>query len=153
MFVEMVLHQKRNHVYGVELMYAIIRMQFAEDQSELHELLLRDALPDNYQVITAQQATPEEAFAFDLCILDEAVFTLEHETILAWKKRVEPLFLPILLLCEAEQVRMLPPQMWDVIDDVISLPLAKAELLGRIRVLLRAREASKELQQLKVQQG
>ena len=130
-------------------MHAIIRMQFAEEQSELYELLLRDALPDNYQVIMAQQATPEEAFAFDLCILDEAVFTLHHEVILAWKKQVAPIFLPILLLCEAEQVRMLPPQLWDTIDDVISLPLAKAELLGRIRVLLQLRESSKTIQQLR----
>lgn len=134
-------------------MHAILRIQFEEERSELYELLMRDALPDNYQIITAQQATHEEAFAFDLCILDEAVFTLYHETILTWKQKVDPIFLPILLLCEAENVRQLPPQMWDVVDDVISLPLAKAELLGRIRVLLQMREATKEIQQLKSQLG
>ena len=129
-------------------MNAIVRLQVEDD---MHDLWLRDLLPDTYQLIAAQQATPEEAFAFDLCILDEPTLTRNWEVILAWRKRVRPIELPILLLCEEERVRQLSPHLWDVIHDVVSTPFVKPELLGRVRNLLALREASMELQQLRLQ--
>jgi DNA-binding response OmpR family regulator len=107
-----------------------------------------DSLPSMYQVVLAQDAASEEAHAFDLCILDQGMFPELQEQILEWKSMVAPVFLPVLLLIEPDQPLHLEPHLWDVVDDILRMPVSRPELLGRIRVLLRARLATLELHEL-----
>lgn len=110
---------------------------------------LRDALPATYQVLMAQTALPEEAFAFDLCIIDEAVFLALRAQIREWKSRVAPLFLPALLVLNPKhESTPLSPQIWEFVDEVIQPPFSKEELHGRIKLLLRARQSSLELNEM-----
>lgn len=126
-------------------MYATIRIQMGHARNAL---LLRDALPSEYQVILAQEAGDDEAHAFDLCIIDQATFGALRPQIQTWKSMVAPQFLPVLLLCEPAHYKQLPAVVWDTVDEILSMPVSKTELLGRIRVLLRARQSSVELQEM-----
>ena len=110
--------------------------------------LLEGALPSEYSVIRATHASAEDAHSFDLCVLDYKQFLQLSPMLFAWKSKTAPLFLPFLLLCEQREYPHLSPHVWEVVDTVVTMPVSKAELVGRIRMLLRTRQSSIECSQL-----
>ncbi len=83
--------------------------------------------------------------AFDLCIVDGPSLD-RFKTELETRRDAElPGILPVLLLAPNSKVWARMPNLWQLIDESISIPVAKIELQSRVEILLRARRMSLEL--------
>ncbi|MCX8026441.1 MAG: PAS domain S-box protein [Thermodesulfovibrionales bacterium] len=113
--------------------------------------LLEEYLMDNYDV----KVFDYEEFAktdFDLGIVDGPTLKDLQEKISISKRKEGDVFLPFVFLTSREEIGMITAGLWQVIDELITTPIQKAELRVRIEVLLRARRLSKELKHLKDRQ-
>lgn len=79
---------------------------------------------------------------FDLGILDGPALARLWKAVRARRKREEPIFLPFLLVTARRDVGLATRYLFQVLDDLIIVPLESAELQARIEVLLRARTLS-----------
>jgi signal transduction histidine kinase len=70
---------------------------------------------------------------------------LSSELALAKRMRA-PVFLPVLLLSSHTEGNPLSQDLWAAVDDVLSLPVRKAEMQARIALLLRTRRLSQQVQ-------
>lgn len=113
-------------------------------RSEENRSLLETYLEPKYAVETG--TTPDVLDAgTDLCFIDERSFRHHAESLHRWKERGPPVFTPIVLLCRnARRVRE-DPAVWNVVDDVFSIPMRKAAVTSRVESLLRHRARSREL--------
>lgn len=91
--------------------------------------LLEDFLAEKYEL------SREE---FDLLIVDETTLKIGKERI---KRLKEGVFLPVLLVARGRVAE----ESWELIDEVIKVPVEKKELLKRIEALLKARMQALEL--------
>src|SRR5262249_4439673 len=92
----------------------------------------------------AQPGEPLEE-AFDLCIID-APNLHRFETELESRRDGEyPGFLPVLLLTHRRDIWAKVPDLWQLVDESIVIPVSKLEFQGRVEILLRARRVSLEL--------
>ena len=78
----------------------------------------------------------------DLIIVDGLMFKENRDRIKARKEVESPLFLPVLLITNREDIKFVTSQLWIVVDEIILTPIEKVELAARIEVLLRARKLS-----------
>lgn len=83
---------------------------------------------------------------FDLLIIDASVFRQYQNLVIARVEKEKPLFLPVLLLTTRQDVTMTTSNLWEMVNDIITIPVAKQELLARMENLLRSRRLSLELQ-------
>lgn len=105
--------------------------------------LLTDALASDYRVeSTTDVARLDEDF--DCCIMDRRRLEAAIETIES-RRAANPTFLPFLLLLDQEAADRSDAAIWEVVDDVVRLPVDQAELLSRIENLVERRLASLEL--------
>ncbi|HAJ37834.1 MAG TPA: hypothetical protein DCL15_19365 [Chloroflexi bacterium] len=112
--------------------------------------LLEEHLRDKYQLATPPDATIDNPF--DLCILDGPALTHFRTELLARKAAEGEGYLPVLLVTAKRDVSLLTGNIWQIIDEVISTPIQKAELHARVEVLLRARRQAQALLAHKQQQ-
>lgn len=102
--------------------------------------LLVDALGDEYDI----EATADPSalrHTFDCCLLTGAEFSAVSQAVK--RRRTEtPCFLPFVLLVEDGDV---DPEVWDYIDDVVTLPVKEAVLRARIGNLVERRRTATEL--------
>ncbi|ADJ14292.1 bacterio-opsin activator domain-containing protein [Halalkalicoccus jeotgali] len=114
--------------------------------------LLAEWLSNRHEVVgSLDEGNPKRSP--DLCILDRA--SLErHASRLAKRKRAaEPVFLPYLLVVSQQHLTEISSEIWSQIDavvqegvdELITAPVKKTELHGRIENLLRTRELSVDL--------
>jgi PAS domain S-box-containing protein len=82
---------------------------------------------------------------FDLCIADGVALSRYRDQLAARKAINKDVYLPVLLVTTRRKVSLLTGNIWQVIDEVITTPIQKAELHARVEVLLRARRLSLEL--------
>ena len=115
----------------------------AVDQRE-NARLLSSYLDQHYSVVSL---TSEDKFnlPFDLGIFDGHALNKFLSQIQRRKQREQPLFLPILLITPRQDISMITRQLWRFIDEIIFVPIEKAELVVRVEVLLRARQLSVDL--------
>jgi len=78
----------------------------------------------------------------DLIITDGLMLKENRERIKARKEIESPLFLPVLLITNRDDVKFVTSQLWIVVDEIILTPIEKVELAARIEILLRARKLS-----------
>ena len=105
---------------------------------------LADALSPQYAVLLpASDAALSEQV--DLCILDGTALARLSDRLQARKVFEAPNFLPVLLLIPRDAVRLLPATYWDSIDELVSIPAEKTELLLRVAALLRTRRLTSEV--------
>ena len=105
--------------------------------------LLADALRGECEVLPRERdLLPRDA---DLVIVDGPALATSGAQLIASKKAAEPLYLPVLFIASRPDVARTAPQLWDVVDDVITRPLLKRELQARVRALLSARRLSLRL--------
>jgi signal transduction histidine kinase len=83
--------------------------------------------------------------AFDLCIVDSAMFSAYVDEIQNRREQERPGHLPVLLLTRRRDAWASTSTLWQVIDDVITMPVSKIELQARVEILLRFRRRSHEL--------
>jgi PAS domain S-box-containing protein len=117
----------------------LLLMEKAQDRR-----LLEAHLRTRYQLIFPDAAAGLDA-AFDLCIVDGPALNHYRASLAARKSAEGASYLPVLLVTAKREVSMLTGGIWQVIDEVITSPILKAELHARVEVLLRARRLSLEL--------
>ena len=108
---------------------------------------------DRYTLVNPDQ--PVETATFDCCILDGESLREHADTLRARKREVEPVLLPCLLLVpeadlsviEADRGEIADSVVFETADEVVSMPIKKAELEWRIQALVRLRTQSLSLQE------
>ncbi|BAY08563.1 hybrid sensor histidine kinase/response regulator [Calothrix sp. NIES-2098] len=97
-------------------------------------------------VVQAKNAVPLLNEPFDLCILDGPALHHLWEWVQERKHVEQPVFLPVLLITLAADVKLLTRHLWQTVDELISKPIEKLELQARVEMLLRSRRLSLQLQ-------
>ena len=83
---------------------------------------------------------------FDLCFIDYTAIHLFRDKIIARRQAAVPSYLPFVFLTTQHNVGFSSDHLEPLIDDLIHLPVEKVELFTRIRVLLRSRSYSLQLE-------
>lgn len=125
----------------------LLRMRDGENRRLLGEWLADEP---GYQPIVGDS---DDAFnaEFDCAILDTATLPGSGDN-LASRRRMEPVFLPVLLLLPKrtggdalQALEQLPGHVRGSVDDTIEAPIQKRALRHRLDTLIRAREYAEEL--------
>ncbi|GAB7094432.1 hypothetical protein JCM30237_15840 [Halolamina litorea] len=125
----------------------LLRMRDGENRRLLGEWLADEP---GYQPIVADS---DDAFnaEFDCAILDTATLPESGDN-LAARRRMEPVFLPVLLLLPKrtggdalKALEQLPGHVRSSVDDTIEAPVQKRALRHRLDTLVRAREYAEQL--------
>ena len=108
---------------------------------------------DRYTLVDPDQ--PVETATFDCCILDGEMLRRHAETLRARKREAKPVRLPCLLLVpeadlsiiETDRGEIADNVLFDTVDEVVSMPIKKAELEWRVQALVRLRSQSLNLKE------
>ena len=106
---------------------------------------------DRYRLVDPDQSV--ETATFDCCILDAEMLQTHAETLRARKRDAEPVLLPCLLLVpeadlsiiETDRGEIADSVVFETADEVVSMPIKKAELEWRLQALIRLRTQSLRL--------
>ncbi|MES3518419.1 MAG: PAS domain S-box protein [Natronomonas sp.] len=106
---------------------------------------------DHYTLVEPDQ--PLGTAEFDCCILDAERLEEHAEKLRHRKREVEPILLPCLLLLPEEDLSVIDVDrgeiadsvVFEAVDEVVSMPIKKAELEWRTEALLRLRSQSLNL--------
>ena len=82
---------------------------------------------------------------FDLCIVDAVSLGRAKTELEARRDQEQPGILPVLLISQSREVWTQIPNLWQLVDESIMMPVSKVELQSRVEILLRARRISLEL--------
>jgi signal transduction histidine kinase len=123
----------------------VSRILLLLDQKENQQLLAGE-LSRDHQVLTGESESDLDQ-EFDLCILDGKALDRIWERVQERKRRAQPIFLPVLLVTSRPGVKMVTRHLWRSVDELIIVPIEKAELRARLQVLLRGRFLSLALRQ------
>jgi signal transduction histidine kinase len=113
-------------------------------QGEADRRLLNSFLSSYHSVGEHEPGAPFEE-AFDLCIVDDPSLGRFKTEIGARRDEEHPGFLPVLLLTRRRDIWSTIPNLWQLVDESILMPVAKLELQARVEILLRARRISLDL--------
>lgn len=108
---------------------------------------------DRYTLVDPDQ--PIDTATFDCCILDGEMLRRHAEALRTRKRDAEPALLPCLLLIpeadlsliEADRGEIADSVVFETADEVVSMPIKKAELEWRTQALIRLRTQSQRLKQ------
>lgn len=106
--------------------------------------LLAETLGEAYRIEVATDPARIED-VFDCCIVGERQFADVAERVQSRQGAVEDVFLPFVLLVREETRESAPADVWDYVDDVIEMPVKRAELSARVDNLVERRLTSLEL--------
>jgi signal transduction histidine kinase/CheY-like chemotaxis protein len=106
--------------------------------------LLGGFLADHYAVVEADGFNGTEQ-GYGLIVVD-AVSLIRHQAELSRFKKQQTVFVPILLLT-TENRGLSTSQLWQTVDELITLPVKKDELLARVNSLLLTRALFIRVQQ------
>ncbi|MEM0980641.1 MAG: hypothetical protein AAGH78_10230 [Cyanobacteria bacterium P01_H01_bin.58] len=84
---------------------------------------------------------------FDLCLTDSASLGKFLPWFVQQRAVAAPQWLPVLLVVPKDKIPQVTHPYWQHVDEVIAIPIAKAELMTRIGVLLRMRQLAQNLWQ------
>jgi signal transduction histidine kinase len=113
-------------------------------ESRRNRQLLNRFLSAYHSVGEHQPGEPLEE-VFDLCIIDDPSLNRFKTELEARRDAEQPGFLPVLLLTRRRDIWARVPHLWQLVDESITIPVAKLELQARVEILLRARRISLEL--------
>ena len=83
---------------------------------------------------------------FDLCFMDYTAIHLLRSEMMAKREATVPTYLPFVFMTTQHGVGLSADHLEPLIDDIVYLPVDKIELQTKIRVLLRSRSYSLQLQ-------
>lgn len=89
--------------------------------------------------------------SFDLCFVDFAAIRKLRQPMLARRKVELPIFLPFVFLTSLQDIGISTDHLEDLIDEIIHVPIKKIELQTKLRILMRSRSYSLQLQAAKQQ--
>ncbi|MCC0176701.1 hybrid sensor histidine kinase/response regulator [Waterburya agarophytonicola K14] len=117
------------------------RQLLAQSLEQYYQVLVPRAGED-FNLVGEQMLTQE----FDLCFIDYTAIHHLREKMLARRETAIPTFLPFVFLTTIQDIGISTDHLEPLIDDIIYLPIEKVELQTKIRVLLRSRSYSLQLQ-------
>lgn len=103
--------------------------------------LIKKNIPEDYHIIDE----PGESPNYDLCITDLNTFQDHRKELLAMKEAALPIYLPLILLVGNSRKLKSDPAIWDLVDDVIEVPVPIKMLNMRIKNQLRSRKHSLQI--------
>jgi signal transduction histidine kinase len=106
--------------------------------------LLNSFLSAYHSVGEHDPAQPLEE-VFDLCIVDSPGLSRFRTELEARRDEEQPGILPVLLVSKRRDVWTQTPNLWQLVDESVTMPVSKLELQSRVEILLRARHISLEL--------
>ncbi len=106
---------------------------------------------DEYELVDPSQ--PLETAEFDCCIIDGESLKKHAKALKERKREADPVLLPCLLLLPEADISVIDVDrgeiadtvIFETVDEVVSMPIKKAELKWRTRALLRLRSQSLSL--------
>src|SRR5215813_12122423 len=113
-------------------------------ESTENRRLVDEFLSAYHSVGKHQSGQPLEE-TFDLCIIDQPGLHRFERELETRRDAEQPGFLPVLLLTHQHNVWAKIPNLWQLVDESITMPVSKVELQARVEILLRARRISLEL--------
>ena len=117
----------------------LLLLSDAENAGLLAEMLARG------RRVTIGEAESALDGAYDLCVVDGPMLQRFWRRISERKRAAAPALLPFLLLTAPSDVGLFARFLWTAVDELVQMPVQPPELLARVDVLLRAREASVRL--------
>ena len=103
--------------------------------------LLGDMLSRGRRVIVADSEAALDG-PYALGVVDGPALQRSWRKIAERKRADSPAFLPFLLVTTPQEVQLFARFLWTAADELIQTPVQTPELLARVDVLLRARDAS-----------
>lgn len=115
--------------------------------------MLVATLSDRYDVVTEIERLDRTSPGgpFDLCVLDGIALAARAPALAALRAEHDPIFLPVLMLSDRRDLGSMPPNVREVVDDVLMRPVERAELALRLQTLLRTRTLSLRLNTLRAE--
>lgn len=107
--------------------------------------LLQKKLPDHYTLINGYTCRHLQSEPFDICVTDYDSFQLYREFLIKRKKKEAPVLLPILLLAGDARPMQQNGVVWNVVDDIVDIPVPTKILNARVQSLLQSRQYSVDL--------
>lgn len=115
--------------------------------------MLSQWLTEEYQILSPQDKddfaeTGEKLLnqTFDICLIDFSAIHKLREQMLAKRESEVPVFLPFVFFTPQLDIGLSTDHLEPLIDDIVHLPITKIELQTKLRVLLRSRDYSLQLQ-------
>ena len=121
-------------------------------QRQQNRRMLSECLAEQYEILATDNfadAGEQLQEAFDLCFIDFAAIENWRSQILVKRRYSVPTFLPFVFLTSLQSIGFSTDSLELLVDDIIYLPIKKRELLTRVRILLRSRSYSLQLQATK----
>jgi signal transduction histidine kinase len=115
-------------------------------KNKKNENLLKDYLSQDYSVYISE-VEKKLSQIMDLNIIDYPVLLDNHKQIKRLSEELHPVFHPVILLLHREDTGLLKKNHWEVIDEIIFIPVEKALLAKRMELLSRAHNLSLKLKQ------
>src|SRR6266581_661395 len=113
-------------------------------QSKENRRLLNAFLSAYHSIGEHQPGEPLQE-TFDLCVSDDRGLNRFKADLEARRNAEQPGILPVLLVTHGRDVWARLPDLWQLVDESITMPVSKLELQARVEILLRARRISLEL--------
>lgn len=85
---------------------------------------------------------------FDLLITDLPSWVKRKKALQERKEQEQPLFLPYLLVVNPQELKASAQEVWENFDEVITIPISKAVLEARLKILIQNRRLSLQINQL-----
>ncbi len=114
-------------------------------QNPADRKLISERLPESYSLL--EHSGPGIDRPFDLILSDYDSFREHRDDFVTLKNRALPIHLPLLLLVKNDRALKQNGQVWNMVDDVVEIPVPVNILTARIQNLLRTRRYSQKLQQ------
>lgn len=117
-------------------------------QKKTNQGLLEACLKEHYPLLIPGDPLLEETFckeSFSLGIVDGPVLKTWREVIKKRREKEQPVFLPFMLVTSRDDLGLATHFLWEVVDEVITTPIAQVELRARVESLLTIRRLSLKL--------
>ena len=114
----------------------------------IHSEMIGQWLSEVYQVFFGHD---DQCFTqeFDVILVDGPSLLKFGDKLREMKQSEAVVFVPVVLVTTNRDANLLTNQIWQVVDEIVIAPLRKSEFFARMRVLLRARHQSIEIDRLK----
>jgi putative two-component system response regulator len=113
-------------------------------KNQANRKILNSILASQYNLLFRDIATEELVLTSDLLITDWSSHKKYTSKIQQWRKTAFPAVIPIMLIVSSASATLAYNNLWEEIEDLIHVPIHKAELIARVNNLIKLRILSLE---------
>jgi putative two-component system response regulator len=106
--------------------------------------ILTNILASQHKLLFRDEATEELAMRSDLIIIDWPFHKKYATKFRQWRQKAFPATIPTMLIASSDSATLAYHNLWEEIDDLIHVPVRKAELIARVNNLVKLRILSLE---------